>query len=312
MKKVWFLVLIPLVLFFQGCNSNPGVNEKQATKQLGSVTVSVLPQEYFVRRIVGDDYKINVMIPPGQSEATYEPTPREMKAVSDSILYFRIGYLDFENAWIDKIAALNKQMKIVDTSAGVSLITGVAPHSHRHEGEAAETLFSNHDRSGVDPHIWLSPSAVKIQVKNILDAFMEVEKDLERRATYEKNYHAFIMDIDALQIEIETLLKPVAGKKFMVYHPAWTYFARDYGLVQFPIEIEGKSPSTAAMKNVVDTARRENIRVIFIQKQFDAGNAWAVADEINGKVISVDPLALDWLDNMRKTARTFKEALESK
>ncbi len=309
MKKTWFFILLPLLLFY---HCGRGVKEKHDLNNIKSITVSVLPQEYFVQRIVGDDYKINVMIPPGQNEATYEPTPREMKAVGDSILYFRIGHLAFEEAWIDKIASLNQQMKIVDTSVGVSLITGTDPHSPRKEGEAPRAAVGDHDHSGIDPHIWLSPAAVKVQAKHILDGFLAVEKDSARRAIYEKNYGEFMQDIETLHTEIEALLKPVAGKKFMVYHPAWAYFARDYGLVQFSIEIEGKSPSAATMKQIVDTARAENIRVIFVQQQFDAANAWAVADEIKGKVVTADPLAPDWLDNMRKTARTFKEALESK
>jgi zinc transport system substrate-binding protein len=307
-KKKWLLLLLPLLLV---CHCGPGTTEKTDGTGISCVTVSVLPQEYFAKRIVGDDYKVNVMIPPGQNEATYEPTPREMKAVGDSIVYFRIGHLAFEEAWIDKIASLNPQMKIVDTSEGISLITGTDLHSHHNEGETPRAGVGDHDHRGVDPHIWLSPTAVKVQAKHMLDAFMELEKDASRRAVYEKNYSEFNRDIDALHTEIATLLKPVTGKKFMVYHPAWAYFARDYGLTQFPIEMEGKSPGAADMKQIVDTARLENIRVIFVQQQFDAANAWAVADEIKGKVVSADPLAPDWLENMRKTAHTFKEALAS-
>jgi zinc transport system substrate-binding protein len=300
MKKVFFL--IPLFLFLVW-NCGQEVKEKEKP----GVTVSILPQEYFVRRIVGDHYEINVMIPPGHSPATYEPTPREMKTVSESILYFRIGHIPFEKAWMEKIASLNKKMKIVDTSRGVPLITGTAPHAHSHQEEAA----GEHDHAGIDPHIWLSPSAVKVQAKHILDAFMEVEKDPGKQVAYETNYHAFIQDINRLQAENETILKPLKGKKFMVYHPVWSYFAREYGLVQFPIEIEGKSPGAAVMKKIIDTAKRENIRVIFVQQQFDSSSAQAVANEINGKVITMDPLATDWLTNMKKIAHTFKGALKN-
>lgn len=298
MKKVFFLIPLFLLLVW---NCGQEVKEKRKP----GVTVSILPQKYFVQRIVADHYEINVMIPPGHSPATYEPTPREMKTVSESILYFRIGHIPFEKAWMDKIASLNKKMKIVDTSKGVSLITGTAPHAHSHEEEEAE----EHDQVGIDPHIWLSPSAVKVQAKHILDAFMEVEKDPGKQAAYEKNYHAFIQDINRLQAENETILTPLKGKKFMVYHPVWSYFAREYGLVQFPIEIEGKSPGAAAMKKIVDTAKEKKIRVIFVQQQFDSSSAQAVANEINGKVIAMDPLAPDWLSNMKKIAHTFKEAL---
>lgn len=311
MKKALVLFFLSFLLL---CHcGREGTKTGEAKKiETPVVTVSILPQRYFVRRIVGDNYRVNVMIPPGHSPATYEPTPREMKTVSESVLYFRIGYIAFEGAWMDKIASLNKGMKIVDTSVGVSLITGASPHSH---GESEEDhpynqpYDQNDDHDGIDPHIWLSPSAVKIQLKHILDAFLELEKDPGNRALYEANYRDFTADIDKLRAGNETILEPLAGKKFMVYHPAWSYFAREYGLVQFPIEIEGKTPGAADMKRIIDTAKRENIRVIFVQRQFDSHSARTVADEIAGKVVVMDPLDPDWLENMNKIARTFKETL---
>ena len=305
MKKTIFLILLSLLLVWNcGRGSKEAVVSKETKKEKPGVTVSILPQEYFVQRVVGDTYKINVMIPPGHSPATYEPTPREMKAVSESILYFRIGFIVFEKAWMDKIASLNKGMKIVDTSKGVTLIRGMPNHSHEEsEGEG----LHHHDHKGIDPHIWLSPSAVKVQVKNILDAFIETDPD--GRTVYEKNYREFVQDIDRLQKENEAILQPLKGKKFMVYHPAWSYFAREYGLIQCPIEIEGKSPGAADLKKTIDIAKQEDIRVIFVQQQFDADSARAAANEIDGKVIAMDTLAPDWLDNMKKIALTFKEAL---
>lgn len=309
MKKILFLILILIPLLWncgQGAKE-PDTGEK-IQKQKPVVTVSILPQRYFVQRIVGEHYRVNVMIPPGHSPATYEPTPREMKTVSESVLYFRIGHIAFEEAWMDNIASLNKGMKVVDTSVGVSLITGAAPHSHG-ESEDGHPYDHNHDHGGIDPHIWLSPSAVKIQLKHMLDAFTELETDPAKRALYETNYRDFLTDIEKLQAENEAIMAPLEGEKFMVYHPAWSYFAREYGLVQFPIEMEGKTPGAADMKRIIDTAKRENIRVIFVQRQFDSNSARAVADEIEGKVIIMDPLAPDWLENMKKIALTFKDAL---
>ncbi|MCP5107176.1 MAG: zinc ABC transporter solute-binding protein [bacterium] len=297
------VLLFGLLIFLTlGCGKKTGGTGEKEIKEKPIVTVSILPQKYFVQRIVGENYRVNVMVPPGHSPATYEPSPREMKAVSQSVLYFRIGHIGFEKAWMDKIASLNKGMKTVDTSEGVSLITGTVPHSHGDE---------HHHHGGTDPHIWLSPSAVKIQVKHIWTAFTAIETDAVRRVSYEKNYHAFIGDIEALQVETGAMLQPLAGRKFLVYHPAWSYLARDFGLVQFPIETGGKNPGAADLKRIVDTAKQESIRVIFVQQQFDAGNARAVAQEIGGKVIAMDPLAPDWLANMKKIARTFKEALVS-
>jgi zinc transport system substrate-binding protein len=311
MKKLLFLfsLVFTLLLLWNCAEKTKETGTGEIVKEEKPVvTVSILPQRYFVERIVGDKYRINVMIPPGHSPHTYEPTPREMKTVSDSVLYFRIGHIAFENAWMDKIASLNKEMKIVDTSAGVSLITGEDVHEDEHGDE------EGHDHhGGIDPHTWMSLSAVKIQLKHILDAVNEYETKngrLDAPVVYETNYRNFIRDIDELQAENERILAPLKGKKFMVYHPSWSYFAREYGLIQFPIEIEGKTPGPADLKRIIDTAKNENIRVIFVQKQFDSHNARAVADEINGKVIMLDPLAPNWLDNMKQITFAFREALQ--
>ena len=96
----------------------------------------------------------------------------------------------------------------------------------------------------------------------------------------------------------------------MAFHPAWSYFAREYGLEQLPIEVEGKAPNPANLKKIIDIARKENIRIIFVQEQFDTNSARAVAAEIGGQVVKIDPLGLDWLENMRRIAQTLGDALK--
>ncbi len=306
-----------------GCSQSPqspGTSSDAALDAKPRVMVSILPQRYFVQRIAGPDYPVDVMIPPGHSPATYEPTPQEMTTLSKSALYLRIGHIAFEKVWMEKISSLNKKMTVTDTSVGVQLITGMPAHSHGHETgetEHPKDLLTRddghdhsqctHDHGGIDPHIWLSPNAVAVMAKNIKDAFIKlVPKD---REIFEKNYRAFLADIDALKAENDALLAALKGKKFMVFHPAWSYLARDYGMVQYPIEIDGKSPGPAALKEMIDLARKENIKVIFVQKQFDSSSAQTVAAEIGGKVIAMDPLAPDWLTNMKKIAKVFKENL---
>lgn len=230
-----------------------------------------------------------------------------MKEVSHSILYFRVGHIVFEKAWMEKIASLNKKMKVVDTSRGVSLITGAEPCNHGDEEHAGHDDHHGHDHGGIDPHIWLSPTAVEIQAKHIRDAFIEI--DGENKTLYETNYQALIKDIRGFHQETVALLAPLKGKKFMVYHPAWSYFAREYGLMQYPIEVEGKRPGAADLKRLIDLAKKENIKVVFVQKQFDADSARAIADAIGGKVVAMDPLAPDWLKNMKKIAETFNASL---
>ena len=278
MKKN-ILILLSVFIFF-AC-------QKTSVERMNKITVSILPQKYFVKKITGSKFKINVMIPPGASPATYEPTPQQMKKLSQSILYFRIGYIPFEKSWMNKISAVNKKIKIIDTSDGVNLIK---------KGK------------GVDPHIWLSPKAVRIQVKNIYSVLTEVDPD--NKNIYKKNYKNFLAEINLLDKKIKNILKNFKNIKFMVYHPAWTYFARDYDLKQIPIEIEGKSPSPAYLKKIIDIAKKENIKVIFVQSQFDTNSAEAIASEIKGKVVPLNPLAENWLDNMIKIANTFKGVLD--
>jgi len=293
MKPVIMFIL--LSMFFINCGS-PGPDISSEKIQ---ITVSILPQKYFVERIAGGgdnlDFDIHVMIPPGHSPATYAPTPQQMKALSHCKLYFRIGHIPFENAWMKNISSNNPHMKIIDTSVGVDLIE---------TGEAEDELHQvHHHHAGIDPHIWLCPRAVKIQAKHILDAVIEIDR--ENQEFYKENYRLFLLDIDRLDREIKALLEKCRGRKFLVFHPAWSYFAREYGLEQLPIEVEGKAPNPANLKKIIDIARRENIRIIFVQEQFDTHSAGAVAAEIGGRVVKIDPLALDWLDNMKKIAQTL-------
>lgn len=294
------ILFIVLSLFFINCNSP--VSDNGAEKF--QITVSILPQKYFVQRIVGNgdnlDFDIHVMIPPGHSPASYAPTPQQMKALSRSKLYFRIGHIPFERAWVKNIAANNPRMKIIDTSGGVDLIKTGEDEDHHDK--------NHHHHAGNDPHIWLSPRAVKIQAKHILDGIIEI--DSENQEFYKENYRLFLGEIDRLDNEIKILLEKCKGKKFMVFHPAWSYFAREYGLEQLPVELDGKAPNPASLKKIIDLAKKEKIRVIFIQEQFDTNSARAVAAEIGGEVIKMDPLAPDWLTNMKKIAQTLSSNLK--
>ncbi|MCK5760569.1 MAG: zinc ABC transporter substrate-binding protein [Candidatus Delongbacteria bacterium] len=284
-KSVLIIVIFTIIL--ASCTTE--------LKQDNIISVSVLPQKYFIERIVGDKFNINVVIPPGSSPATYEPTPANLISLSHSPLYFRIGYIGFEKAWMEKITSVNPKMKIVDTSKGVKLITS----DHHHEGK---------EEVGVNPHIWLSPSAVKIQAYNIYNSIIEIDK--ANAEFYKNNYELFIKDINKLDMQIKIMFKNITNRKFIVYHPAWSYFAKDYNLIQVPIEFEGKSPSPATIKNIIDIAKKENIKVVLVQKQFDTKQANAIAENIKGHVIQLDPLSEDWIMNMVKIARTFQFELQ--
>lgn len=248
-----------------------------------SITVSILPQKYFAERITGGSYKISVMTPSGQSPESYEPTLNQMKELGSSFIYFKAGYLPFELTQMDRLAAANPSMKIVDTSEGIEPIK---PEKNEHA----------HERGGIDPHIWLSPRAAKIMAFNMLNALSGAVP--ERASEFVKNYSALEADITLISKKIEDSLKSSARKTFICFHPAWTYFARDYGLKQIAIESDGKEPSPFDIKKIIDTAKKENIRTVFVQKEFSADIAQAIAKDIGGKIVQLDPLSENWLEMM--------------
>ncbi|MBF0100543.1 MAG: zinc ABC transporter substrate-binding protein [Desulfobacterales bacterium] len=260
-----------------------------------SVFVSIVPQHYVVQQISKDLVDIQVMVAPGANPHTYEPKPQQMIAISKAQLYFSIG-VSFENVWLSKLVSFNPNLLVIHTDAG---ITKLPMDSHDHDHHHADK--NEHHEEIVDPHIWLSPPLVKIQARHILIALQDI--DPANRLIYEANYTTFISKLEELDHHIRQLLTDKQGLEFMVFHPSWGYFAHTYGLKQVPIEIEGKSPKPEQMKQLIDYARKHNITAIFQQPQISSKSAEQIAREINGKVVFVDPLALDWSENLLGVAR---------
>jgi zinc transport system substrate-binding protein len=265
--------------------------------------VSIEPQSYFVKRIGGDLVDIQVMVPPGADAHTYEPKPRQMVRLSRAKLYFAVG-IEFEEAHLDKIISNNPNLKVIHTDKGIEKIPMKANH---HEAGVHDDA-DHHEHQSLDPHIWLSPPLVKIQAETILNALKEV--DPAHKGQYEANCSNFIKEIDQLDTELKNVFKGKSEMQFICFHPAWGYFAKAYGLEQVPVEIEGKEPKPARLEELIRHARENKIKVIFAQPQFSAKSARVVADEIGGQVIFTDPMAYDWLTNMRNVAEKFKTALK--
>ena len=270
-----------------------------------SVFVTIAPQKYFVQQIGKDLVDVQVMVPPGADPHSYEPKPQQMIAISKAKLYFAVG-LEFEKANLSKILSTNPQIKVVYTDHGIEKIPMAAHHHHDEDGAHHEEEETGD--SGLDPHIWLSPPLVKMQAHTILTALQEI--DPSNRAVYETNYQQFSSRIDKLDTELKTIFAGKQGLQFMVFHPAWGYFAQAYGLEQVPVEIEGKEPKAAQLKELIEYAREKGIKVVFVQPQFSRKSAKVLAQEIGGEVVPVDPLAEDWMDNLREVAEKFKAALK--
>ena len=238
------------------------------------ISVSILPQAFFVERVAGERAAVHVMIPKGANHETYEPTPQQLVALSDSRIYVKVGApgLPFEEKYLRTVLDRNRKLIVVGMSDGMTF---------RKE----------------DPHVWTSPAAVRIAAKNIAQAL--IAYDPPHREEYERNLYAFLQEIDALDQEIRRALAGKKGYAFMVYHPAWGYFADDYGLRQLAVEEEGKPVSAAHIRRMVDLARGKGIRAILVQKGYDTKSARTVAREIGGEVVETDPLERDWLAGMR-------------
>jgi zinc transport system substrate-binding protein len=307
------LLVILLIVFgmvLAACQPAPGT-EANDDSQL-RVTVSILPQAYFVERIGGDLVSVNVMVSPGADAHTYEPKPEQMMSLSQSVLFFSIG-VEYEDAWLPKFRDGNPEMVIVDSAKGIERILETGPHSHDDE-EDHDIEADDHDDEDQhdedqhdDPHVWLSPNNGKLIAGNIYNALAAANP--ENEAVFKANYEALIADIDTLDNRISETLTGITQRNFMVYHPAWGYFAKEYGLTQLPIQLGGTDPSASELAALIDQALEENIRVIFVQPTFSAANAQAIAREIDGEVVRVDPLARDWLTNLELVAEAFASAL---
>lgn len=273
-----------------------------AAQLADTVFVSILPQKLFVQQISGDSLNIEVMVQPGASPATYEPKPSQMRKLASSRAYFAVG-VPFENAWLERISGVNPEMKVIHTDQGIKKVAMV---SHNHDSDADE--HAHELQTGLDPHIWLSPVLVKKQAANITAGLVKVFP--ENTALFQSNYRLFEQRLDALHDELKKRLQPFQGKQFMVFHPSWGYFAKEYGLEQVAIEIEGKNPKPAQVSEFIEQARKDGIRIIFAQKQFSTKNAQVIAQAIGGEVVLVDPLAEDWFANMYVIAQKFQEALQ--
>jgi zinc transport system substrate-binding protein len=279
MKKL--ILLLAVAIIFGACTG-----KKSKLDESGKyITVSILPQKTFVEKIAGDDFTVNVLIPPGTSPAAYTLLPSQLQEISKSAIWFRIGYIGFEHSWKDKIEQANTRMKVVDLSEGLDLIAQVKEQHGDH-----------FHLSGVDPHIWLSPVLVKEMAKRILDELSELNP--EQSAKYKTNYLGFVKEIDQLNIEITNKLKPYEGRKIIVFHPSLSYFVRDYGLMQHSLESGGKEPTPQRMKELIDLANKENIKVMYIQGELDRELARVFAEEVSGEIIQVRPLDPAWAENL--------------
>ncbi len=265
------------------------------------VVVSIPPQKYFLERVGAEFVSVDVLVGPGRSPVSYAPTARQLETMSRARLFVRIG-VPFEQRWMSRFAEGSGPLNILDSRDGIVLrgpdSLAIAPGAggEHKQGHA-------HDRLVMDPHVWLSPPLVKEMARRLRDRLVLL--DPANQEHYESNFTRFAVDLDVLDSEIREMLRPYQGMHFLVFHPAWGYFADTYGLHQIAVETGGRAPGPKTLGKLVEVARAYDIRTVFVERQFGARTARAVADAIGGRVVIVDPLAEDYLDNMRSVARSL-------
>ena len=250
--------------------------------------VSILPLRSIVEEIVGDDFKIEVLVPPGASPETFEPTPRQFVELNKAQLIFNVGLIDFETTLLGKVG---DQAKVVNLSRGIDLIAGSC--SHGHDGHEHE--HGHGHAHGVDPHVWTSPKALQTMAANAYEAIRRAYPDSVK---YEAGYNRLRCTLKELDIRTAEKIARSGVKYFIVYHPALTYYARDYGLRQVAIEADGKEPSAKQLTQVIRQAREDGVRRILYQSQFPASAVEIIARDIDAEYVEVDPLREDAIANI--------------
>lgn len=265
-----------------GCKSNQQKAGMAESNAKPTVTVTIPPYQYFVEKIAGDKVDVNVMISNGNNPETYEPNAQQMMELSNSALYLKVGSIGFEQTWIKKLQDNAPDMKVLDTSVGI---------------KPAQTPGGN-----IDPHVWMSCKNARIIASNIFKALCQLEP--ENKTFFQKNYQQLLSSIDRQDSIIRKSFKdnPEMVRKFVIYHPILTYFARDYQLEQLAIEEEGREPSAAQLKSLIERARKQKIRYCLIQAEFANRNTTTFIKESQTKAMDINPLQADWANAMKEVS----------
>lgn len=283
------LILTFCFLFVTGCNSNEKAEEaSQEINKKPIIAVTIVPEQTFVKAVCGDLADVITMVPPGNSPENYEPSPKEMEKFSKASLYFTIGVPTEEANILPKVG----NVKAIFLQDEV-------------DSDYKDRTFAS---GGRDPHIWLSPKRVKVMIEVIAREMCKLDE--ANKDIYTKNAETYIKQLDELDKQISLALDNIKSKKFIVYHPAFGYFADDYGFQMYALEQDGKEAAPQHLQEMIDLAKEENIKVIFYQEEIDSSQSQAFAQEIGGKAIQLSPLAADYIENLKKMAETMAGVMQ--
>jgi zinc transport system substrate-binding protein len=303
-------IAIPLVFVALWAGVPANAQNRPAAKV--KAFVSILPAAYFVERVGGPNVEVSVLVGPGQDPHTFDPTPKLMTKLANARVLFKMGF-PFEEMLIKKVGSGFKNVEVVDLQKGIKLRAMTEEESEAEEAEhghgEAEEHGHDHEAGEMDQHTWLDPQLAKIQAKTIADTLIRI--DPSHKDQYERNLKDLQTELDAIHEQLEKALAPVKGKSFFVFHPAYGYFGDAYGLKQVPVQIGGKEPTARQLARLIDLAKEDGVRVIFVQPQFSKKTAEALAKGIGGAVVPLDDLAPDYLKNLEEMAVKLDSALRA-
>ena len=287
MKRFFFFLSIVLVLVSCG---------RRSETEGRIISVSIAPFKYFIDEISGGSFAVNVMVPPGSNPHIYEPVPEQITRLGKSVAYISDGYLGFEIAWLDRFYEINRNMKKLSLAGSIDPIIS---EEHHHDDGFSE---------GADPHYWVSPRCAARMALSVRDFLSGL--DPENGPLFNENYDKLLVKINALDSMAAKLSSYEGKKAFMIYHPNLAYLARDYGLEEITVEADGKEPSPFQLKQLIDRAKEDKIKIIMVQREYDTKNAKAVADEAGARIVVIDPLSEDWYSSTAGIIEIIKESFE--
>lgn len=294
--KTVYLTLLLSALIGTGCTSGPRRTDKE------HLYVSILPLRSIVGQIVDDDFKVDVLVPAGASPESFEPTPRQYVALNRSKLVFNVGLIDFEQ---NLLRDFPDRQKLVNLSRGIRLLEGSCSHGHTHDHKHGPVGRCDEHPShgvahGIDPHIWTSPRALRQMTVNAYEALHASFPDSVR---YTENYEKLLVRLDSLDTACTEALREAGVRTIVIYHPALTYYAADYGLEQLAVEYDGKEPSARHLARLIEEARAKKVRRIFYQAQYPASSVKVIAEDIGARSVRIDPLREDVIENIGEITR---------
>ena len=273
MQKIATFIIC--VLLIVGCTTKSDSDKK-------TIFVTITPMQSIIEEITAGDFDIEVIVPKGASPETFEPTPKQVTSFSDAELIFSTGLIDFEQSLVERISG---DAEVVNLSNGIELIAGSCSHgNHKH-------------KHGIDPHIWTSPRALRTMVTNAHKAIMAHYPDSVK---YTEATGRLLERIDALDTYCATRIKAEGVEAMMIYHPAYTYYARDYGIEQIAIEHDGKEPSLRQTTALIEKAKEHGVKAILRQPQYSEDKVRAIANDAGAEIITTDPLAEDILGEIER------------